>query len=70
MAGFLATSYLRGVGFVQVHTTLLAQVGGKVGVNLNAGKNLVGAFYHPRLVLCDLKTLRTLRKARTLDRPR
>ena len=66
MAGFLATSYLRGVGFVQVHTTLLAQVdssvGGKVGVNLNAGKNLVGAFYHPRLVLCDLETLRTLRK--------
>ena len=66
MAGFLATSYLRGVGFVQVHTTLLAQVdssiGGKVGVNLNAGKNLVEAFYQPRLVLCDLKTLRTLRK--------
>ena len=70
MAGFLATSYLRGVGLVQVHTTLLAQVdssvGGKVGVNLNAGKNLVGAFYQPRLIMPDLKSLRTLRK----DRPR
>ena len=53
MAGFLATSYLRGVGFVQVNTTLLAQVdtsvGGKVGVNLNAGKNLVGRFTSPDL---------------------
>lgn len=66
MAGFLAASYLRGVGFVQVPTTLLAQVdssvGGKVGVNLKAGKNLVGAFYQPRLVLCDLDTLKTLPK--------
>ena len=64
MAGFLAASYLRGIGFVQVPTTLLAQgdssVGGKVGVNLKAGKNLVGAFYQPRLVLCDLGTLKTL----------
>ena len=64
MAGFLAASYLRGVGFVQVPTTLLSQVdssvGGKVGVNLKAGKNLVGAFYQPRLVLCDLDTLKTL----------
>ena len=66
LAGFVAATYLRGVPFVQVPTTLLAQVdssvGGKTGVNLRAGKNLVGAFYQPQLVLCDLDTLKPLPK--------
>jgi len=64
LTGFIAATYLRGVPFVQVPTTLLAQVdssvGGKTGVNLRAGKNLVGAFYQPLRVLCDLDTLKTL----------
>ena len=64
LAGFIAATYLRGIPFVQVPTTLLAQVdssvGGKVGVNLKAGKNLVGAFHQPRLVLCDLDALKKL----------
>src|ERR1700743_723132 len=64
LAGFVAATYLRGIPFVQVPTSLLAQVdssvGGKTGVNLRAGKNLVGAFYQPKLVLCDLDTFKTL----------
>lgn len=64
LAGFVAATYLRGIPFVQVPTTLLAQVdssvGGKTGVNLKSGKNLVGAFYQPKLVLCDLDTLASL----------
>ncbi len=64
LAGFVAATYLRGLPFVQAPTTLLAQVdssvGGKTGVNLRAGKNLVGAFYQPQLVLCDLDALKTL----------
>jgi 3-dehydroquinate synthase len=66
LAGFVAATYLRGIPFVQVPTTLLAQVdssvGGKTGVNLKAGKNLVGAFYQPQLVLCDLDALKKLPK--------
>ena len=64
MSGFAAACYMRGVPFVQVPTTLLSQVdssvGGKTGINHPLGKNMIGAFYQPRLVVCDLDTLDTL----------
>ncbi len=67
LAGFVAATYLRGVPWVQAPTTLLAMldasIGGKTGVDVPAGKNLVGAFHEPRCVLADVETLATLPKA-------
>jgi len=64
LSGMLASLYMRGVDFVQVPTTVLAQldasIGGKTGVNLVAGKNLLGTFHHPRVVLIDPTVLKTL----------
>lgn len=64
ITGFAAATYLRGINFVQIPTTLLADIdssiGGKTGINLNSGKNLLGAFYQPKLVFVNLQTLKTL----------
>ena len=64
MTGYAAASFMRGVPFVQVPTTLLSQVdssvGGKTGINHPLGKNMIGAFYQPQLVVCDLDTIDTL----------
>ncbi len=74
LTGFAAATYLRGVSFLQLPTTLLAavdsSVGGKTGIDLEHGKNLAGAFYQPRAVLCDLDTLDTLPRGRLCRRLR
>ncbi len=71
LAGFAAATFLRGIKYVQIPTTLLAMtdssVGGKTAVDLDAGKNLAGAFHQPCLVLCDPETLQTLPKEHMRD---
>lgn len=71
LTGYAAASYLRGIQFVQIPTTLLAavdsSVGGKTGVNLKAGKNLAGAFWQPSLVLFDTDTIKTLNYGQMLE---
>lgn len=66
LAGFVSASFLRGIKFIQIPTTLLAavdsSVGGKTAIDIKQGKNLVGAFYQPKLVLCDYTTLSTLKQ--------
>ncbi len=65
LAGFVSSCYLRGIDYIQIPTTLLAavdsSVGGKTAIDIDEGKNLVGAFYQPKLVLCDYSTLTTLK---------
>lgn len=71
LTGFVASTYLRGIDFIQIPTSLLAQVdssvGGKVAVDLERGKNLVGSFYHPKCVLIDPEVLNTLDKRFFID---
>ena len=71
LAGFVAATYMRGIDFVQIPTSLLSQIdssiGGKNGVNLSHGKNLIGTFYQPKLVLIDVNTLSTLPKQAISD---
>lgn len=71
LAGFAAATYLRGIPFAQIPTSLLAMVdssvGGKTAIDLPQGKNLVGAFYQPKVVLCDVDLLETLPRAAFLD---
>ncbi len=71
ICGFVAATYLRGISYIQVPTTLLAavdsSVGGKTAIDLPEGKNLVGAFYQPQLVLCDTDTLNSLPRDIFLD---
>ncbi|MBN1256924.1 MAG: 3-dehydroquinate synthase [Planctomycetes bacterium] len=71
LAGFAAATFMRGIPYIQVPTTLLAQVdssvGGKTGVNHETGKNLIGSFHQPSLVYTDLTTLRTLPRAEFLN---
>lgn len=71
LTGFAAATYLRGIAYIQVPTSLLAMVdssvGGKTAIDLPAGKNLAGAFYQPKLVLCDINTLTTLPDSNFID---
>jgi len=71
LAGFVASIYKRGIAYVQIPTTLLAQIdssiGGKTAINLAGGKNLIGAFYQPKLVLCDVDFLKSLNRAEIIS---
>lgn len=71
LAGFVASTYKRGIDYIQLPTTLLSQIdssiGGKVAINIASGKNLVGSFYNPKLVVIDTDFLKTLKKDQILD---